>query len=173
MNINFTARQTQVTPDIEKYCEKRLKAIEKKLGYEVEADIILSVEKYRNIAEIHVKTRRATLNTVEETGNMHSSLDAAFDHLVRRINKEKAKFRERKRQKARMPHVYETFDEEETEKRVIRSRNYTLKPMTVEGAILQLESGKREVVVFRMFDSEKWAVIYRRADGHYGLIEPD
>jgi putative sigma-54 modulation protein len=173
MNINFTARQTQVTPDIEKYCEKRLKAIEKKLGYEVEANIILSVEKYRNIAEIRVKTRKAALNTIEETGNMLSSLDAAFDHLVRRINKEKAKFRERKRQKARMPHIYETSGEEETEKKVIRSHNYTFKPMTVEGAILQLESGKREVIVFRMFDSEKWAVIYRRADGHYGLIEMD
>ena len=173
MNILFTARQTKVTPEIEKYCEKRLKAIEKKLGYEVEADIILSVEKYRQIAEIHLKTRTAALNTVEETADMRSSLDVAFDQLVRRITKEKAKFRKKKRQKVVIPPVEEFTHEEESVKKVIRSRDYLLKPMTVEGAILQLETGKREVFVFRMFESENWAVIYRRADGHYGLIEPD
>ena len=173
MNIQFTARQTKVTPEIEKYCEKRLKAIEKKLGYEIEADIILSVEKYRKIAEIHLKTRSATLNTVEETTDMRSSLDVAFDQLVRRIIKEKTKFRERKRQKVLIPPVDESPNEEDSVKKVLQSYDYLLKPMTVEGAILQLETGKREVFVFRMFESEKWAVIYRRKDGHYGLIEPD
>jgi putative sigma-54 modulation protein len=63
-------------------------------------------------------------------------------------------------------------DEEDTEKKVIRSENYSLKPMSIEEALMLFESGKKEVFVFRNVDSEKWAVLYRRKDGHYGLVEP-
>jgi putative sigma-54 modulation protein len=45
--------------------------------------------------------------------------------------------------------------------------------MSVEEALLQLESSKREVFVFRKFDSEKWAVLYKRKDGNFGLVEPE
>jgi putative sigma-54 modulation protein len=45
--------------------------------------------------------------------------------------------------------------------------------MSLEEALLQLESRKKEVFVFRKFDSEKWAVLYRRKDGNYGLVEPE
>ena len=67
MSINFTARHTKVTPDIEKYCQKRIKNLEKFLGRPIEADLILSVEKYRQKAEIKVKSKRMTLNVTEET----------------------------------------------------------------------------------------------------------
>ena len=173
MTITFTARHTPISPEIKAYCEKRLKAIEKKLGYAVEAEVILSVEKYRNITEIHVKTMGASLNTVEETGEIRSSIDAAFDNIVRRIKKEKAKFRDKKRRKSREAESFENLPVEENRKKVIRSRSSLLKPLSVEEAIIQLESNRNEVFMFRMFDSEKWAVVYRRTDGHYGLIEPE
>ena len=57
MNINYTARHATITPEIKKHCERRLRAIEKLLGYPVEADLILSVEKYRHKAEINVKIK--------------------------------------------------------------------------------------------------------------------
>jgi len=139
----------------------------------VEAEVILSVEKYRNITEIHVKTMGASLNTVEETGEIRSSIDAAFDNIVRRIKKEKAKFRDKKRRKSREAESFENLPVEENRKKVIRSRSSLLKPLSVEEAIIQLESNRNEVFMFRMFDSEKWAVVYRRTDGHYGLIEPE
>ncbi|MBU4204408.1 MAG: sigma 54 modulation/S30EA ribosomal C-terminal domain-containing protein, partial [Acidobacteria bacterium] len=63
--------------------------------------------------------------------------------------------------------------EEETRKKVIRSQDYSLKPMSVEEALIQLDSGKKEVFVFRHIGSEKWAVVYKRRDGHFGFIEPE
>ncbi|MCK4263410.1 MAG: sigma 54 modulation/S30EA ribosomal C-terminal domain-containing protein, partial [Candidatus Aminicenantes bacterium] len=54
-----------------------------------------------------------------------------------------------------------------------RSQDYSLKPMSIKEAIIQLETSKRQVFVFRKFDSEKWAVLYRRKDGNYGLVEPE
>ena len=45
--------------------------------------------------------------------------------------------------------------------------------MTVEEAALELDLKKREVLVFRMEGTEKWAVLFRRKDGNYGLVEPE
>jgi putative sigma-54 modulation protein len=174
MNINYTARHTNITPEIKKHCERRLKSIEKLLGYPVEADLILSVEKYRHIAEINIKVKGATLNTREETQDMFSSLGLAFDRIEKRVKKEREKLRERKRRKNKeIDHLPSVSGEEETGARVYRSRDFSLKPMSVEEALLQLESSKREVFVFRKFDSEKWAVLYKRKDGNFGLVEPE
>jgi len=174
MRINFTARHTTVTPSIEKYCERRIEDLEKMLGFPVEAELILSVEKYRHRAEINLKAKRSNLNTVEETHDMLSSLGLAFDNIERRIKKERGKSREMKRRKTREPQVYfAPVEAEERPPRVIRSREYSMKPLSTEEAFLQLQSSQKDILVFRKFDSEKWAVLYRRKDGNFGLIEPE
>jgi putative sigma-54 modulation protein len=62
--------------------------------------------------------------------------------------------------------------EEDRPKRVIRSQSYTMKPMSTEEALVQLEASREEVFLFRKVKTENWAVLYRRKDGNYGLIEP-
>ncbi|MBC8357422.1 MAG: ribosome-associated translation inhibitor RaiA [Candidatus Aminicenantes bacterium] len=174
MNINFTARHANITPEIKQYCEKRLKSLEKVLGHKISADIILSVEKYRNKAEINIKIKRSVLNVVEETHDMFNSLGLAFDNVEKRAKKEREKLRERKRRKTRDKDVFSfPVEKEEREKRVIRSQYYSPKPMTLEEAFLQFDLNRKEVFVFRKLGSEKWAVIYRRKDGNYGLVEPE
>ena len=174
MNINFTAQHTNITPEMKKYCEKRLKSLEKLFGHGIDANIILSVEKYRHKAEINVRTRRTTLNAVGETQDMQSSLGLAFDNVEKRAKKEREKLRERKRRKGREKEIFSLpLEPEERPIEVITSQDYSLKPMTVEEALLQFDLNKKEVFVFRKSGSEKWAVIYRRKDGNYGLVEPE
>jgi putative sigma-54 modulation protein len=170
MTVTYTARHTEVTPNVEKYCERRMASLEKLLGYPLEAHLTLSVEKYRNKVEINVKTKGATLNAVSETQDVSSSLGAVFDNIERRAKKEKDKLRERKRRTAKEAAPPE--GDQETQRRVIRSRKFAMKPMSVEGATIMLESSRDEVLVFRNSDTETWAVLYRRKDGNFGLIEP-
>ena len=174
MTITYTARQAELTPDIEKYCERRMASLEKLLGYPLEAHLILSVEKYRSKVEINVKTKGATLNSVSETRDMSGSLGDAFDNIERRAKKEKEKLRERKRRKAKESATAAVSEAPpESERRVFRSRKYYMKPMPVDEAVLLFESSRDEVLVFRKFDTGKWAVLFRRKDGHFGLIEPE
>ncbi len=173
MKITFTARHTEISPDIKEYCEKRLLSIEKVLGYSVNANLILSEEKYRHKAEINVKIKGMTLNTVEETQDMTSSLNLAFDHIEKRVKKEREKLRERKRRRIRLREEEPSSSESEEQKKIIRSRNFSLKPMTLDEALIQFESSKMEAFIFRKFESEKWVVLFRRKDGHFGLIEPE
>jgi putative sigma-54 modulation protein len=174
MTINFTARHTSISPEIRRYCERRLKSFARILGNKIDADLILSVEKYRHKVEINVKTKGATLNAVEETHDMFNSLGLAFDNIEKRVKKEKEKLRERKRRKNREREPYSpSIEPEEKQRRVINTQDYSPKPMSLEEALAQFELSKKEVFVFRKLGSERWAVIYRRKDGNYGLVEPE
>jgi putative sigma-54 modulation protein len=175
MNVHFTARQTDLTPEVRAYCEKKLKALEKLLGKSPEVDIILSVEKSRQKAEIHVVGKGMDVVVSEETSDMLSSLNQAFDDLETKIKKHREKFRETRRRKGREMKEIAPFPEEAEEevKRILRSSHYSLKPISVEEAILLLEAKNREVFMFRKEGSEKWAAVFRRKDGHYGLVEPE
>ena len=172
MNINFTARHAKITSDIEKYCERRLRSIEKLLGYELDADLILSIEKYRHKVEINIKTKGATLNTVEETQDMLSSIGVAFDNIEKRVKKEREKLRERKRRKNKEIGFFSLpVEEKKRQRKIIKSSDYSLKPMSIDEALSQFESSKKEIFVFRGFDSDKWTILFRRKDGNYGLLE--
>ena len=173
MNINFTARQTEITPDLKKYCQRRLKSLEKFIGFLMEVDIILSVEKYRHKAEVIIKARRSSWSVIEETQDMYNSLNLAFDNMEKRVKKEKEKSREQKRRKGSREKEIFPVPPTVEESRIIRTQDFSLKPMTVEEAILQLEYDKKEVFMFRKADSEKWAVVYWMKNGNIGLVEPE
>ncbi len=174
MNINYTARHFTLSSGIKKQAERRMKVLERLLGLPLEVNVLLSVEKYRNKAEINVKSKGATLHAVEETSDMFNSLGLAFDKIEKRMKREKERSRERKRRRNREMGDYSAEVRlPQGEKKIIRSRSYSFKPMSPEEALLLLESSKEEAFVFRKFDSEKWAVIYRRKDGNFGLVEPE
>ena len=174
MIVHFTARQMDLAPEVKAYCEKRLKALEKLMGSVIEVDLILSVEKNRHKAEIHVKAKGAGLVVVEETHDLMNSLNLAFENLEKKVKKEREKWRAKKRRKGRERKQSAFPPEREVETpRVVRSNDYSLKPMLLEEALLQFDLEKKEVFLFRKSGLEKWAVIFRRKDGHYGLIDPD
>jgi putative sigma-54 modulation protein len=174
MNLHFTARKTDLTPEVRQYCEKRLLTLERLLGTVLEVDVILSVAKTRNRAEIHVMSKGTGLVVEEETHEMLNSLNRAFDSLENKIKKEREKFRERKRRKGReRKDLALPIESEEPVQRIVRSSSYSLKPMSLEEAVLQMDVKSREIFVFRKEGSEKWAVLFRRKDGNIGLVEPE
>ena len=174
MNIHYTARQAEVTPEIEEYCEKRVERMKGLARDVLEINIVLAVEKNRHKAEIQVKAKGGGLVVAEETMEMMNSLKKAFDSLEKRLKKEREKWREKKRRGGRerktIPGPEETPG---PEKRIVRSQSYSLKPMSLDEAIIQLEVKNRDVFVYRREGSEKWAVVYRRKDGNVGLVEPE
>lgn len=175
MNVHFTARQTDLTPEVRAYCEKKLKALEKLLGKSPEVDIILSEEKNRRKAEIHAVGKGMDVVVSEETSDMLGSLNLAFDDLEIKIKKDREKFRETRRRKGRVMKEIAPFAEEAGEevRKILRSSHYSLKPMSVEEAVLLLDAKNREVFMFRKEGTEKWAAVFRRKDGQYGLVEPE
>jgi putative sigma-54 modulation protein len=173
MNVHYTARKTALTPEIRAYCEKRLARLKDLVDAVLDVNVILNIQRTRNKAEIHVRAKGVGYVVIEETQDMMDSLNRAFDTLETRIRKDRAKWREKKRRggrerKALAPVVAVP----EPENRVIRASFFSLKPMSLEEAIIQLDAKAKEVFLFRREGSQEWAAVYRRKDGQYGLIEP-
>jgi len=173
MNVHYTARKTALTPEIRAYCEKRLARLKDLVDAVLDVNVILNIQRTRNKAEIHVRAVGVGYVVIEETQDMMDSLNRAFDTLETRIRKDRAKWREKKRRggrerKALAPVVAVP----EPENRVIRASFFSLKPMSLEEAIIQLDAKAKEVFLFRREGSQEWAAVYRRKDGQYGLIEP-
>jgi len=174
MNIHYTARQATLTPEIKAYCEKRLGRLKGLVGDVLDVNVILIVQKNRAKAEINVRAKGGGLVVVEETLDMMDSLNRAFDNLEKKVRKERVKGRDKRRRGGRERKVLApVLEAPETEKRVIRSNHFSLKPMSLEEALIQIDIRSKEVFLFRREESQEWAVVYRRKDGHYGLVEPE
>ncbi len=179
MIVHYTARQTVLTPEVKQYCEKRLKALDKLLRRALEVDLIFTTARNkRHWVEIHVKAKGAGLVVQDEDEELMKAAALAFDNLEKKLKRDKDKFREKKRRPRReMPGPEavpaEAEVEPETGRRIIAGNDVSAKPMTVDEAALILDEAKKDVLVFRKLGSEKWAVLYRRRDGNYGLVEPE
>jgi putative sigma-54 modulation protein len=167
----------EVSDDLRRYTQARLRKILRLVGEEFDLHVILTAEKHRRIAELTLKFRQHTVVGVEETGDIRTSISGAVDKLARQA----VRLLERRRTSKRRPkptaavllNVLGTGRVEHDEHRIVHSERVPLKPMSVEDAIEALDRSHAGAVVFRNPQSERVNVIYHRPDGHLGLIEPE
>jgi putative sigma-54 modulation protein len=151
--------------------------------------VTLSVEKYRQRAEVNVHSRGNTyLTAVEESGDLYASIQQAIEKIESQAKKHNAK-RIGKKRRARRREGTGIFNvlareasagaeagdegpEGEAGPRVVESRRFVIKPLSVEEAVVEIDAGDAEFLVFRNAVNERVNVIYRRPDGNYGLIDP-
>ena len=174
MNVHYTARKAALSPEIQAYCEKRLSRLRSLVNDILDVNVILNVQKNRSKAEINVRAKGGGLVVVEETLDMMDSLNRAFDNLETKVRKERAKWREKRRRGGReRKALAPVLEAPEPEKRIIRASHFSLKPMSLDEAMVQIDIKNKEVFLFRREDGQDWAVLYRRKDGHFGLVEPE
>ena len=177
MQVEYTGRQVEITPAIKEFTENHLRKIRKILGEAIDVHVILTVEKYRHIAEINLKSRSFKFNGLEETHDMYSSINAVLEKIERQALKHKGKKIAKKRKVAASSAPLSLGETHEVEvanaatPRVIRMRAVAPKPMTVEEAVLEVSQTKSEFLIFRNTESERVSVVYRRKDGNFSLIE--
>ena len=97
MQIEYTGRQTEVTPRLRAVAERRLSKLARQLGLATRAHVILTADKHRRIAEVSLHARSLDLSAQEETANMLASLGRVIDKLERQALKHTGKRQERKR----------------------------------------------------------------------------
>jgi putative sigma-54 modulation protein len=174
MQTSVTFKNLDPSETLKSYVTDKLNRFDRLLDNPAEANVVLSVEKFRHIAEINIAGDRLNINGKEETVDMYSAIDMVLDKLEKQIKKGKQKIRERRSGSKAKNFVIEheaNLSEEETEQQV-RVKNIEYKPMDVEEAVLQMDLMNDNFLVFTNARSDKVNVLYRRKDGHYGLIQP-
>ena len=176
MQTSVTFKNLDPTDTLKSYVRDKLDRFDRYLDNPAEANVVLLVEKFRHIAEININGDRLTINGKEETNDMYSAIDMVLDKLEKQIKKNKQKIRERRPGvKAKNIDLMEADinlpDEELV--REIKVKNIEYKPMDVEEAVLQMDLLSNNFLVFTNARSDRVNVLYRRKDGHYGLIQPN
>jgi putative sigma-54 modulation protein len=176
MKISVTFRNTEGDNWHKEYIDQKLKKLEKYLDTPVEARVVLSVEKFRNVAEVNLMTNGQTLNAKEEAKEMSLAIDNAVEKIERQLKKRKERMRGHKTNAARLEgaapqEVYPDDIDEAQEVRIVEMRKVVLKPMSLEDAIMEIDISKNRFVVYRDSSTENVSIIYVRDDGKYALIE--
>jgi len=176
MQTSVTFKNIDPSDHLKSYVSDKLDRFDKYLDNPGEANVVLAVEKFRHIAEINIAGDRLTIIGSEETNDMYSAIDMALDKLEKQIKKSKQKIRERrsaaKNRNRSMLEESDSLPDEDTE-RQIKIRNIEYKPMDIEEAVLQMDLIEDNFLVFTNARNDRINVLYRRRDGHYGLIQPN
>ena len=175
MKISVTFRNTEGDDWHKEYIDQKLKKLEKYLDTPVEARVVLSVEKFRNVAEVNLMANGQTLNAKEEAKEMNLAIDNAVEKIERQLKKRKERTRGHKtnasRSEGAAPREVYQDDDEAQEARIVEMRKVVLKPMSLEDAIMEIDVTRNRFVVYRDSSTEKVSIIYVRDDGKYALIE--
>ena len=181
MKFVFTDKKVSLPASVHAYAEKKVGKLDRYFKTEGEASVVFSVEKGRNVCEVTVRSGSMILRASESTPDMRASIDACVSGMERQIRKNKARLEKRLRQDAfsRSVDVEEMSSfapegEEEEEFRIVRTKRFPIKLMTVEEAVLQMNLVDHTFFAFKNADDDgSFAVVYKRNDGGYGLIEDD
>jgi putative sigma-54 modulation protein len=175
MKFQFSEKKVKLPMNVHAYAEKKVMKLARYFEEDAEALIVFSVEKNRNNVELTVHGAGTWFRSHESTSDMFASIDAAVGTIEGQIRKNKTRLARRLRQDAFSRTAEETsfvVEEPEDELKIVRVKQFYMKPMRREEAIMQMNLLDHSFFAFRDEDNGgTFAVVYRRNDGGYGLID--
>ena len=175
MKFQYSEKKVKLPGNVHAYAEKKVMKLARYFEEDAEALVVFSVEKNRNKVELTVHGAGTWFRASESTSDMFASIDAAIGTIEGQIRKNKTRLARRLRQDAFSRTVEETSfaaEEPEEELKIVRVKQFYMRPMTREEAILQMNLLEHSFFAFRDEDNGgSFAVVYRRNDGGYGIID--
>jgi putative sigma-54 modulation protein len=187
-NINLpivvTGRHLDITEAIRDYAHKKIESLHLDYPRIIEAKVILDVQHHRQIAEIILFCAdHIVIEVKSTTEDIYASIDESISKIARRMRKFKTRLLKshRPRRDGSIRHIEEKVfhaeaihtEEEHVEPSYVHNEKYKVRPLYADEAIMDLELSDRPFVIFHNQASHKLAILFRRKDGDYGLIEPE
>jgi putative sigma-54 modulation protein len=178
MKLIVTGRHVEVAGAVRQEISTRLQRLERLLSDSaVSAQCVLWRERGEYACELTVHARGDhMLHGLGRGSQIGTAVTAAVTKVSRQAQRLKDRWKTRKRSGnngAAWAALTETASAAEPLPRVIRSKPYRVKPMSLDDALSALSGTEQRFLVFRHTTSDSVAVLYRREDGHFGLIEPE
>ena len=176
MRLQVKGKNVDLNPALKEYAQKRLGRLEKHLNDSARVELELAAERNPSIeasqvAEATVWTKGPVLRARESSPDMKASIDMLVDKLERQANRLREKRRRGpSRNSGEVTDLRPPADRDEP--LIVKTKQFAVKPMSPEEAVLQLELIGHDFFVFQNAETDEVNVLYRRRDGRYGLIEP-
>ena len=175
MKFQYSEKKVKLPENVHAYAEKKVMKLARYFEDDAEALIVFSVEKNRNKAELTVHGAGTWFRASESTSDMFASIDACIATIEGQIRKNKTRLARRLRQDAFTRTVEETSfipQAEEDDVTITKVKQFYMRPMTREEAVMQMNLLNHSFFAFRDEDNGgTFAVVYKRNDGGFGLID--
>jgi putative sigma-54 modulation protein len=181
VRLQVKGKNVEVSDSLYAYAEEKLGKLDRHLNESARLELELAVERNPSIAasqvaEATVWTKGPILRARESSEDMRASIDLLVEKLERQVKRYREK-RQRKQIARHAPHHQPDIEAipvvpAETEPVIVKTKQFAVKPMTPDEAVLQLELIGHDFFVFRNAETNEVNVVYRRRDANYGLIEP-
>jgi putative sigma-54 modulation protein len=172
MQVMVTFRHVNPSQGLRTYATEKVEKLDKFARRIVDAHVTLSVEKQRHQAEIQLFGKDLALTAKEETGDLYAAIDLALDKLERQLKRLADKRKSRKGGMSTSASAAPAVETPRSRGR-IRPKRVSVKPMSVDDAIAQMEQSQVGFLLFRNDATDSLNVMYRQKDGSFGLLEPE
>ena len=176
MEIIIRGDKLKITDSMHDYIEEKLGKLEKYLknSDEIRANVIVKVKNHEQRVEITIPLKTYIVRAEETKDDFYAAVDKALDTLERQIRKNKTRMMSKQVKTSFDFDINEIEQEiEKEEKKIVKRKIVEVKPMNEEEAILQMELLGHEFYMYKDSESGKRAVVYKRKDGNYGVIESE
>ena len=183
MMILYTGRRADLTDALKTLTEKKLAKLERFLNGSEDAHVILKLEKHRHLAEIVIRGHNTPLTARAEASDFRDSIGLCADRLLAQAKRQRERLsKERKRSGLRgtprqpemaLPGGLPGAPAEGDHPAIVRMGAIPAKPMSIDEAARQADRSPEPFLIFRNAESQQIAVLFRRADGRFGLVEEE
>lgn len=176
MEIIIRGDKLKITDAMHDYIEEKLGKLEKYLkdSDEVRANVIVKVKNHEQRVEITIPLKNYIIRAEETKDDFYAAVDKALDTLERQIRKNKTRMLSKQVKTNYDFDISEIeIDKSVDENRIVKRKKVEVKPMNEEEAILQMELLGHQFYMYKDSESDKAAVVYKRNDGNYGVIESE
>lgn len=178
MEITVRGDKIKITKAMDDYINEKLGKLDKYLenSETVRANVIVKVKNHEQRVEITIPLKTFILRSEETQDDFYAAVDKTIDKLERQIRKNKTRIMSAKQAKTSYDFAFSDFastDEDVSDTKVLKRKKVEVKPMNEEEAILQMELLGHQFYMYKDSETNKPAVVYKRNDGNYGIIESE
>lgn len=175
MEVIIHGDKMRVTKAMSDYMKEKLEKLDKYLenSDEIRANVIVKVQNHEQKVEITIPLKSFILRSEETQEDFYAAVDKTIDKLERQIRKNKTKLMS-KQLKLNKEFNFAKIEEDKSEEtKVLKRKTVEVKPMSEEEAILQMELLAHQFYMFKDAETDKYAVVYKRKDNNYGIMESE
>ena len=173
MKTIISAKKMNIPQAFDDYAKERLDSrLSKFFGDDADAKIVISETRGQIVVELTVRYNNIIYRSEKSAVDKNDALDAAIDKIIRQIRKNKTRVEKKLKENAfAAPYAEEV--EEQYDFEVVKHKKFTMRPMDVDEAILQMNLLGHNFFMFSNAQTGSTNVVYKRTDGNYAVLEPE
>lgn len=175
MRINIRGEKVKVTEAIKNHIEEKIGRLDKyfESPEALTANVLVKVQGINQIVEVTIPAKKFILRSEVKDKDLYAAIDIVSDKLERQIRKNKTRMKRNNKKSSVIDFIvdFETENIEQDETKIVKRKLIEMKPMCEEEAVLQMNLLDHSFYIFKNSDTNDIAVVYKRQDGNYGILE--